>query len=83
MRKLQFWVSASLLVAAIATFTIFIGCEDEPGLADAGVILDANGFENETRLDGEIPLLVSPTIDNVAVAPLAMVPTVQTPVASS
>ena len=67
MRKLQFWVSASLLVAAMATFTIFIGCEDEPGLSNAGAILDANGFENETRTDGEIPLFVSPTIDSVAV----------------
>ena len=61
MRKLQFWVSASLLVAAMATFTIFIGCEDEPALPNA------DGFENETRTDGEIPLLVTPTIDSVAV----------------
>ena len=67
MRKLQFWVSASLLVAAIATFTIFIGCEDEPELSNADALLDANGFGNETRTDGEIPLLVSPTIENVAV----------------
>ncbi|MBT3294431.1 MAG: hypothetical protein HN919_13320 [Verrucomicrobia bacterium] len=67
MRKLQFWVSASLLVAAIATFTIFTGCEDEPGLSNAGALLDTNAFENETRIDGEIPLLVSPIIENVAV----------------
>jgi len=68
MRKPHFWVSAALLITVLAFSALFVGCEDEPGLANAGALISQNGFENEEREDGSVPMILDPLQASVSVA---------------
>ncbi|NQU39037.1 MAG: hypothetical protein HQ523_03705 [Lentisphaerae bacterium] len=67
MRKLKLAASVALALTALTALTLFIGCEDEPGVTGTDTYFDANAYQSDLRSDGELPLLLSPIQESVTI----------------